>query len=137
MQLSDDNSAWTDPEGDGGGRWSGPPPPPQSYQARIQCWTIIGTPANAISMAFRWRADHGPLMVVFGSSLPSSTKQCCQSWTPLTKLPGSANAVLDKIFDCQQTGKAYAIKIVLDQAAPRSSLIVNYSFALLRKSFLI
>ena len=30
---------------------------------------------NAISMAFRWRADVGPLMVVFGSSLPLSTKK--------------------------------------------------------------
>ena len=29
---------------------------------------------NAIKMAFRWQADDGPLIVVFGSSLPSSTK---------------------------------------------------------------
>ena len=29
---------------------------------------------NAIKMAFRWRADDGPLIVAFGSSLPSLTK---------------------------------------------------------------
>ena len=39
---------------------------------------------NAILMAFRWGADDGPLLVVFGSSLPSS-KKCCQSWTPSDK----------------------------------------------------
>ena len=42
-------------------------------------------------MAFHWRADDGPLLVVLGSSLPSSTKKR-QSWTPLTKLSGSAHA---------------------------------------------
>ena len=35
-------------------------------------------------MAFRWRADDGPLLVVFGSSLPSSTKKPL-SWTPSDK----------------------------------------------------
>ena len=50
-------------------------------QTSIQCWAISGPPAvnvgpssarqrNAISMAFRWRADNGPLLVVFGSSPP-------------------------------------------------------------------
>ena len=34
-------------------------------------------------MVFRWRANDGPLIVVIGSSLPSSTKKNrCQSWTP-------------------------------------------------------
>ena len=36
-------------------------------------------------MAFRWRADGGPLIVVLGSSLPSSTKKRCESWTPSDK----------------------------------------------------
>ena len=29
---------------------------------------------NAIKMAFRWRADECPLLVVFGSSLPNQLK---------------------------------------------------------------
>ena len=58
----------------------------QSYQASIQCWAIIGTPAKRRLMAFRWWTDDGPLIVVFGSSLPSSiTKKRCQSWTPSDK----------------------------------------------------
>ena len=47
----------------------------RSYQASIQCSSIIGTPAKRHPMAFRWRADDGPLIVVLGSSLPSSTKK--------------------------------------------------------------
>ena len=43
-------------------------------------------------MAFHWRTDDGPLLVVLGSSLPSSTKKRCQSWTSLKKLSGSAHA---------------------------------------------
>ena len=76
-----------DPEGD---RGSGPPekknigfssntgPDPlrnHCYQASIQCWAIIGTPAKRHLMAFRWQADDVPLIVVLGSSLPSSTKK--------------------------------------------------------------
>ena len=65
-----------------------------SYQASIQCWAIIGTPAKCHLIAVRWRADGGPLTVVLGSSLPSSTrkkhtqkkkKKRCQSWTPSDK----------------------------------------------------
>ena len=41
------------------------------------------------SETFRWRAGDGPLIVVLGSSLPSSTKnktkKRCQSWTPSDK----------------------------------------------------
>ena len=35
-----------------------------------------------VRQAFRWRTDVGPLMVVFGSSLPSSTKKhrCKTFW---------------------------------------------------------
>ena len=44
---------------------------------------------NAIKMAFRWRANDGPLIVVFGSSLSSRTenkrKKTRQSWTPPDK----------------------------------------------------
>ena len=43
-------------------------------------------------MAFRWRADDGPLTLVSGSSLPSSNKKnFVKVGPPLTKLPGSAH----------------------------------------------
>ena len=35
--------------------------------------TIIGTPGKRHLMAFRWQVDDGPIIVVLGSSLPSST----------------------------------------------------------------
>ena len=47
----------------------------QSNQASIQRWAISGMPAKRHWMAFRWRADNGLLIVVFGSSLPSSPKR--------------------------------------------------------------
>ena len=61
-----------------------------SYQASIRCLAIIGTPAKRHLMAFRWRADNGPLIVVLGSSLPSSTNKTkkrkrWQNWTPSDK----------------------------------------------------
>ena len=34
---------------------------------------------NAIEMVFRWRADDGPILVVFGST--HQLKKRCQSWT--------------------------------------------------------
>ena len=43
-------------------------------------------------MAFGWRADVGPLIMVFGSSLPSSSKKTVVK-PPLTKFSGSAQAV--------------------------------------------
>ena len=51
---------------------------------------------NAISIPFRWRANDRPLLVVFGSSLPSSTKKSNKKnvvriGPPLTKLSGSAH----------------------------------------------
>ena len=53
--------------------------------------------SNAISMAFRLQADDGPLIVVFGSYHPSSSKKRCQCWTPLTKLSGSAHGAVPYI----------------------------------------
>ena len=100
----------------GGGGVTGapcpPPPPPKnhknigfssntgpdplknhSYQASIQCLAIIGTPAKRHLMAFRWRADGCPLIVILGSCLPSSTtnKNVVKVRPPLTKLSGSAH----------------------------------------------
>ena len=52
-------------------------------------WPPSARQRNAIQMAFRWRADDGPFIVVFGSFLPSSTKKQNkkkrQSWTPSDK----------------------------------------------------
>ena len=42
----------------------------QSYQASIQCWAIIGTPAKR-----RLIGDDGQLLVVFGDSFPSSANK--------------------------------------------------------------
>ena len=64
----------------------------RSYQASIQCWAIIGTPAKRAFMAFRRRTNDGPLIVY--SDLPSphqlkkkkKKKKHCQSGPPLTKL---------------------------------------------------
>ena len=85
--------------GSRGDRSTDPPPPLKNHNT-------IGFPSNTgpdpqknhkvtkpafnvgpsyVRQAFRWWADVGPLMVVFGSSLPSSTKK-----TPLAKLSGSA-----------------------------------------------
>ena len=43
-------------------------------------------------MAFRWRADDGPLKIGLGSSLPPSTLKTniVKVGSPLTKLSGSA-----------------------------------------------
>ena len=68
-----------------------------SYQASIQCWAIIGTPAKRHLMAFHWWADDGLLIGIHGSSLSLSTKKTqkhknvVKVGPPLTKLSGSAN----------------------------------------------
>ena len=89
-----------DPEG-WGDRGSRPPPlknyknigflsntgpdPLKNHKATKPAFNVVPPSArrrNAIEMAFRWRADDCPFKVVFGSSLRSSTKKSCQSWTP-------------------------------------------------------
>ena len=55
--------------------WPGSPEKSQVYKASIQCWAINGTTVKLHFNGVCWRADVGPLMVVFGSSLPSSTKK--------------------------------------------------------------
>ena len=52
---------------------------------------------NAILMAFCWLADDGPLIVVFGSSLPSSNKNV-KVGPPLIKFSESAHGTLP---ECQ------------------------------------
>ena len=75
------------------------PDPLKNHKATKPAFSVgpsLTRQRNAIEMEFRWRTDDGSLLV-FGSSLPSSTKRMkkkrCQSWTPLTKLSGSARAL--------------------------------------------
>ena len=55
-------------------------------------WNASETPFK-IEMAFRWRANDGPLIAVFGSYIPSSTKKknVIKFAPPLTKLSGSTH----------------------------------------------
>ena len=62
-------------------------------QASIQCWASIARQRNAISMAFRWQADYGPLLVLLYSSLPKST----QKMLDLTKLSESAHVASERL----------------------------------------
>ena len=97
-----------------GDRGSGPPPPwkilkikgflaiqvwipwkSQSYQAMIECWVIIGTPAkrhlNGVSLAGRWWPRLYPLI-----KWKKRKKEInvVKVGPPLTKLSGSAHEVL-------------------------------------------
>ena len=49
-------------------------------------WVIIGPPAGRHFNGVLLGANDGPLIVVFGSSLPLLTKKTCQSWTPSDKI---------------------------------------------------
>ena len=51
------------------------PDPLKNYKATKPAFNVGSSWArqrNAFLMAFHWRADDGPLLVVFGFSLPSS-----------------------------------------------------------------
>ena len=54
------------------------PDPQKNFEATEPAFNVGPSSArqrNAILMAFRWRADDGPLIVVFGSSHHSSSKK--------------------------------------------------------------
>ena len=64
----------------------------------------IDTPVKRYLMAFRWRANDGPLIVALGSSLPSSTKKIVVKVgpTPSDKSSGSARGgTLSQSHECQ------------------------------------
>ena len=51
--------------------------------SKLTSWAIIGTPAKRHLKVFRWQADDGPLLVIFGSSpLKKRRKKRCQSSDP-------------------------------------------------------
>ena len=64
--------------------WPGPPEKSQKYWASINVRPLSARQQNAMQMAFRWRADDGPLIVVCeSSSLPSSTIKTLSKLDPL------------------------------------------------------
>ena len=80
-----------DPEGGGGG---------QGVQTLKNQHSMLGHHEHASKMPFKWHfaggADDGPLIVVFGSSLPSSTKKNPKNvkvGPPLIKFSGSAHDI--------------------------------------------
>ena len=111
-----------DPKGWGGGGRAGvrTPPPPENHKImgflsntgplqnhKAIKPAIIDTPAQRhLHMAFRRRADDEPLIMVFGSYIPSSTKKATikniknavEIGAPQTKLSGSAHG-WDLSFD--------------------------------------
>ena len=64
----------------GGGRWSAPPPEKsQTYKNSgpdpLKKRKATKPALNVGPLAFRWQADVGPHIVIFGSSLLSTTKK--------------------------------------------------------------
>ena len=58
------------------------PGPLENHKATkpaFNVWPLSARQRNAIQMAFRWRADDGPPLVIFGSSLPSCIKNKLES----------------------------------------------------------
>ena len=73
------------------------PDPLENHKATKPSFNVGPSSArqrNAILMAFHWRSDIGPLLVVFGSTLPSLIIKLVKVGPPLTKLSGSAHAVI-------------------------------------------
>ena len=69
------------------------PDPLKTHKAANTAFNVGPSSAhqrNAIYMLFRWRADDGPLLVLFGSSFPLSKKKV---GLPLAKLSGSAHEI--------------------------------------------
>ena len=92
--------------------WSRSPEKLQGYQASIQCWTIIGTPAKRHFMAFRWRADDGPLVEVFGS--PHQLNKVVKVGHPLKKRSGSAHVVPVNVEEFVDTGPGKVVVIFVE-----------------------
>ena len=69
-------------------------------------WPSSARQRNAI--AFRWRANDGPLLVLFGSSLPSSKRNkknnIVRVGPPLAKLSGSVHAFKSCLLQTDSMG---------------------------------
>ena len=76
------------------------PDPQKNYEATEPAFNVGPSSArqrNAILMAFRWRADDGPLILVFRSSHHSSTRK-----KKLSKISGSAHEMHNYLDRCVQ-----------------------------------
>ena len=97
------HATWADPEGGGTG---GPDPPPpeksQKYRVSLQYWSrslknhkdtkpafTVGPSSarqrNTIEMVFRWEANDGPFIAVFGSSILPLTEKNVIKLDPLSQ----------------------------------------------------
>ena len=124
-----------------GDRGSGPPTPEssqkyriswipwnsQNYQASIQRWAIIGPPAKRHLKAFRWRADDGPLLVIFWSSLPYKNVvriQIRSEWnsgknvSSIKHLGTCKASILSKIRLCRAKADAHEKHLQVSFSAP-------------------
>ena len=59
------------------------PDPLKNHEATEPAFSVGPLSARQRKMAFRWRADDGPLIVVFESSHPSSTNKKTSKLDPL------------------------------------------------------
>ena len=85
-------------------------------------------PAKRHFMSFCWRTDDGPLIEIFGSSLPSSTEKNVVKVGPtLTFFSGSAHDVYntDKISECM--GFGYLSEYVSSQDSDTSAKMCSPS----------
>ena len=81
--------------------------PLKNHKATKQAFTVEPSSARQ----FRWRADNDPLIVLFGSSVPSSTKNVYKTRSqirpPMTKRSGSAHVKDWAILEpCVQTDES-------------------------------
>ena len=71
--MRSNSKTWADPEGGKGFLCNTGPDPlknQKAYQPAFSDEPPSAKQRNAISMAFRWRADDDPFIAVFGSSVP-------------------------------------------------------------------
>ena len=64
------------------------------WPSSVRRWNAVWLVFCLRNMAFRWRSYDGPLLALFGSSLPSSEKECCQRWNRIRTCFG-LNSPLD------------------------------------------
>ena len=96
--------ACADSEGGGGGAGGQDPPPEKAQKCRVSSHYWSGSPAssarqqNAIEMAFRWRADDGPFILVTKlSRFIALTKLSISLWGVFPNYSKSKNMSGDRV----------------------------------------